>query len=70
MANDLTSNPRIVDVVVTSGAAVTVISKPTEVILVQWVNLGTAEIADGSDLSLTVNSATFAIKAAAVGEVP
>jgi len=63
MANILTSNPKIVDVVVTAGATVDMITTPTKVHLIQWVNLGTGEIADGSDLTLSINGMSFATKA-------
>jgi len=63
MANDLTTNPRIVDVVVTAGATVDMITSPTRVNLIQWVNLGSGEIADGSDLTLSINAMSVNIKA-------
>ena len=63
MANTLTTNPRVVDTGVTAGAAVTVISSPTKVHLIQWLNSAGGEVADGSLLTMTINGASVDFKA-------
>jgi hypothetical protein len=55
MANNLTSNPLLVD------NATTAISTPTKVRLIQWVDTNAA-IVDNDDLNITINGGTLNIR--------
>lgn len=57
MSNALTSNPKYIDTA--SGSTLSGLNK---ILLIQWLD-DAGDIADGEDLSMTMNGVTYAMKA-------